>query len=223
MSYAFIVVLREGFEAFLIVAITWAYLRKTCQIKLISADYWAIGISIVLSASLGYLLMRGVNGSLWEAVLGLVTVVLVGSLVVHMWRVGPRFKRAMEDRLERVSVVRSAPAAWVGVFLFTALMISREGMETAVMLQQVRSQDFLAGSLLGLAAAGALAWSWAHFGHRINFHRFFQLTSVYLLLFMLQVAVYSFHEFAEAGVLPNSEQLHGKGMMSGQQPSPPKQ
>ena len=57
-------------------------------------------------------------------------------------------------------------------------------------------------------AAGAFAWAWFRFGHLINVRRFFQVTGIFLLLFMLQVAIYSFHEFSEAGLLPNSEVLH---------------
>jgi high-affinity iron transporter len=64
------------------------------------------------------------------------------------------------------------------------------------------------GALLGLLAATAFALGWARFGHLINMKKFFRVTSVFLLLFMLQVAIYSFHEFSEAGVLPNSEMLH---------------
>jgi len=59
-----------------------------------------------------------------------------------------------------------------------------------------------------LIAAGGLAWAWGQFGHLINIKRFFQVTGIFLLLFMTQVAIYTFHEFAEAGVLPNSEVLH---------------
>jgi len=53
-----------------------------------------------------------------------------------------------------------------------------------------------------------MAWAWAQFGHLINVKRFFQVTGIFLLLFMAQVAIYTLHEFAEAGLLPNSEALH---------------
>jgi high-affinity iron transporter len=75
------------------------------------------------------------------------------------------------------------------------------------MLMQVREQ-LLTGALLGLAAAGLFAWGWTRFAHLINVRRFFQVTGVFLLLFMVQVGIYSFHEFSEAGLLPNSEVLH---------------
>src|SRR5204863_4109292 len=91
---------------------------------------------------------------------------------------------------------------------FTFLMVTREGMETALLLLQVRDPQLINGALLGLLAAAAFAWAWARFGHLINVRRFFQVTGIFLLLFMIQVAIYSFHEFAEAGLLPNSEALH---------------
>ncbi len=66
----------------------------------------------------------------------------------------------------------------------------------------------ISGALLGLCAALIVAWGWARYGHLINIKRFFRVTGIFLLLFMLQVAIYSFHEFSEAGLLPNSETLH---------------
>src|SRR5262249_5450606 len=77
-----------------------------------------------------------------------------------------------------------------------------------LMLLQVRSPRLVWGALLGLLAAAGVAWSWARFGHLINVKRFFQVTGIFLLLFMAQVAIYTFHEFSEAGLLPNSEALH---------------
>ncbi|MCI0356115.1 MAG: FTR1 family protein, partial [Acidobacteria bacterium] len=195
-------------EAFLIVAITLAYLKKTGRSMLARAVYWGVFAALIASAVLGWVLRQGVNQALWEAVLGLVTVVLVGTLVVHMWRTAHRLKRDIEDHLEGVSTRRTGVAAFTGVFLFTVIMIAREGMETALLLYQVRDQGILTGAFLGLATAAALAWAWGRYGHLINLKRFFQVTSIFLLLFMLQVGIYSFHEFAEAEVLPNSEALH---------------
>jgi high-affinity iron transporter len=125
-----------------------------------------------------------------------------------MWRTGAQLKQKMEHRLGEVSRNRTGWMAYLGIFLFTALTISREGMETALMLLQVHTPRLVWGALLGLAAAGSMAWAWGQFGHLINVKRFFQVTGIFLLLFMAQVAIYTFHEFAEAGVLPNSEALH---------------
>lgn len=210
MLNAFMIVLREGFEAFLIVSIVITYLRKSGQKLLTPAVYAAIATALVLSAGIGYWLSQateGVNQALWEGILGLVAIVLVASLIIHMRRIAPRLKQTMHAQLDEATTGRSRWMAMLGVFLFTVLMITREGMETALLLLQVHGQ-LLAGALLGLAAATLLAVAWARFGHLINMKRFFQVTSLFLVLFLIQIAVYTFHEFSEAGLLPNSEALH---------------
>jgi high-affinity iron transporter len=230
MLNSFIIVLREGFESFLLVAVILSYLRKSGQKWLSSAVYAAIAIAVSVSFGLAYFLNKGVdpevlentfgvtlggyinsffaNEALREAVLGAVAIVMVGTLVVHMWRTGPKIQQKMRERLSVVSSKSSKIAAIAGVFLFTFLMVTREGMETALLLMQVRDPQLINGAILGVLAAGLFAWGWARFGHLINVKRFFQVTGIFLLLFMIQVAIYSFHEFAEAGLLPNSEALH---------------
>ena len=230
MLNSFIIVLREGFESFLLVAVILAYLRKSEQKWLNSSVYLAILVALATSAGLAYVLNAGVNDAtieaifgtfigsyvsqffaneaLREAILGAIAVVMVGTLVVHMWRTGPKVQQRMRERLSAVSSKRSRVAAVLGVFLFTFLMVTREGMETALLLMQVRNPHLITGALLGLGAAIAFAFGWAKFGHLINVRRFFQVTGIFLLLFMLQVAIYSFHEFSEAGLLPNSDALH---------------
>jgi high-affinity iron transporter len=207
MLPALIIVFREGFEAFLTVAIILAYLRKTGRDWLRPTVYWGIATSVVASFALGWTLMR-VNQSLWEGVLGLVAAVLVASFVIHVWRAAPHMKRDMETSLETASTRSSPFWAVIAVFAFTVLMVTREGMETALMLIQVRTSRFIVGSLLGIAAAAAMSWGWAHYGHRINVRRFFQVTGLFLLLFTVQIVFYAIHEFSEAGVLPNSESIH---------------
>jgi high-affinity iron transporter len=205
MLQALIIVFREGFEAFLTVAIIFAYLKKTGRDVLRPAVWWGIALSIVASFGLGYLL-QSVNQPLWEGVLALVAAVLVASFVIHIWRVAPTMKRQMETRLEQRA---SGKWAWIGVFGFTLLMITREGMETALMLIQVgRMPRFWIGCALGVAAAASMSWIWAHYGHRINVKRFFQVTGLFLLLFTIQMAFYAIHEFSEAEILPNWQAIH---------------
>jgi high-affinity iron transporter len=230
MFNSFIIVLREGFESFLLVAVIVTYLRKSGHKWLTPAVYIAIVLGLALSAGLGYVLNNGVdeavilstfgqtvgsyvsqflgNEALREGVLGVVAIVMVATLVIHMWRTGPKLQEKMRSRLGDMSSRKSRLAALAGVFLFTFLMITREGMETALLLMQVRDSQVITGAMLGLCAALVFALAWARYGHLINIKRFFRVTGVFLLLFMLQVAIYSFHEFSEAGLLPNSEMLH---------------
>jgi High-affinity Fe2+/Pb2+ permease len=210
MIPALIIVFREGFEAFLTVAIIFAFLRKTGRDWLRPAVYAGIAASVVASFALGWWLMRiSEHQSLIEGILGVVAAVMVASFVVHVWRVAPRMKGDMERRLDTYSSTTSRLLAIAGIFGFTVLMVTREGMETALMLIQVRNSRFIIGSLLGIGAAAAMSWAWAHYGHRLDIKRFFQVTGLFLLLFTLQILFYSIHEFSEAEVLGRwSEAIH---------------
>jgi high-affinity iron transporter len=207
MLQALIIVFREGFESFLTVAIILAYLRKTGRTWLRPAVWWGVAIAVIASAAMGYQLQRVQNQPLWEGVLGLVAAVLVATFVIHIWRIAPQMKKEMEGQLER-HAAKASTAAWLGVFGFTLFMVTREGMETALMLIQAPMTRFWLGCGIGLALAAAMSWLWARFGHRINVKRFFQVTGLFLLLFTLQIAFHAVHELAEAELLPNSDAIH---------------
>ncbi len=215
MLQAFVVTLREGLEAFLIVAISLAYLRKTGRQSLIPAVHWGILASIVVSIIAGVLLAQAANQALWEGILALVAAALVGSLIVHMWRAGRHMKRNIEGRLEAASTQGGNTAgmgAFVSIFAFTLLMITREGMETALLMNallfQVRSVDIISGAVGGTLVAAFIAWLWTRYGQRVNLARFFQVTAVFLLVFVVQLLIYGFHELTEANIFPNSQPWH---------------
>ncbi len=211
MLQAFVITLREGLEAFLIVAISLAYLRKTGRARLVPAIHWGIAASVLLSIAAGVLLARASNQALWEGVLALAAAVLVASLTVHMWTAGRRLKRDIEGRLE-ASSVRAGKGAFLGVFAFTLLMITREGMETALLMNallfQVRSMQIVSGALAGTLVAAGIAFLWSRYGHRVNLARFFQVTAVFLFVFVIQLLIYGFHELSEANIFPGSQAWH---------------
>jgi high-affinity iron transporter len=211
MLQAFVITLREGLEAFLIIAISLAYLRKSGRHQLIPAVHWGIGVSVLLSVGAAMLFQRASNQALWEGVLALAAAVLVASLIVHMWRHARRMKREIENHLEQ-SALRTGAKAFAGVFLFTLLMITREGMETAMLmgtlLFQVRAMDVISGAAAGVLFAAVVASLWSRYGHRVNLSLFFQVTAVFLAVFVVQLMIYGFHELTEANIFPYSEPLH---------------
>ena len=79
------------------------------------------------------LFQRASNQALWEGVLALVAAVLVASLIIHMWRHAQPHEGEIETHLEQ-SALQTGAKAFAGVFLFTLLMITREGMETAMLM-----------------------------------------------------------------------------------------
>jgi high-affinity iron transporter len=211
MLSTFVITLREGLEAFLIVAISLAYLRKTGRGGLIPAVHWGIAASVALSIGAGLLLARARNQALWEGILGIAAALMVASLTVHMWRAGRHMKRDIEGRLA-ASSAKTGPGAFWAVFLFTLLMITREGMETAMLMNallfQVKAVNIVGGAIGGTLVAAFIAFLWSRYGYRVNLARFFQVTAVFLLVFVAQLLIFGFHELAEAHVLPNSETLH---------------
>jgi high-affinity iron transporter len=212
MLQAFVITLREGLEAFLIVAISLAYLKKSGRQQLIPAVHWGIALSVALSIGAAYLFQQASNQALWEGVLALAAAASVASLTVHMWRTARRIKGDIEGHL-RQSAMKTGAAAFLGVFGFTLLMITREGMETALLmgtlLFQVQAADVIAGAALGTLLAACVAWLWSKYGHRVNLALFFQVTAVFLLVFVVQLFVYGFHELSEAFMrVPFAERLH---------------
>ena len=211
MLQAFVITLREGLEAFLIIAIMLAYLRRRGSVDLIPAVYWGIGAAIIVSGTAWILFARAQNQALWEGILALVAAALVASLTVHMWRAAKTIKREIESKVE-VSARKTGMAAFVGVFFFTVLMISREGIETALLMNtilfQIGSGSLFAGAVGGVLVAATVAWMWTRYGHRINLGLFFQVTAVFLLVFVVQLVIYGVHELSEANLFPGSEALH---------------
>src|SRR5438093_13027373 len=126
MLQALVITLREGFEAFLIVAISLSYLRKSGRAQLTSAVHWGIGVAIAVSALGGYLLYHAANQEWLEGPLAIIAAVSVATLTIHMWRVGRRIKGDIEGHL-RSATVRVGTGAFAGVFPFTLLMVRREG------------------------------------------------------------------------------------------------
>ena len=211
MLQAFVITLREGLEAFLIVAISLAYLRKTGRPQLVSAVHWGIAVAIVVSAGAAYLFQQANNQALWEGILAMTAAVLVASLIVHMWKHAKRIKKDIERHLES-SALKVGSRAMIGVFLFTLLMITREGMETALLMGTLLFQEagtnILIGAIGGTLSAGCVAWLWSRYGHRVNLGLFFQVTALFLSVFVVQLMIYGFHELTEANIFPYSEPLH---------------
>ena len=208
MLQAFVITLREGLEAFLIVAISLAYLRRAGRVELAAAVRWGIVAAVALSALGGYALYLSQNQEWLDGPLAIIAAVSVTTLTVHMWRAGRHIKGDIEGRL-RVSSERAGLAAFGGVFLFTLLMISREGMETALLLLQLsQTINLVAGALLGVAGAGIVAWLWSRFGHRVNLSLFLQMTAIFLFVFVVQLSIKGIHEMAEQSYLPFSQAIH---------------
>src|SRR5262249_52997958 len=163
MLQAFVITLREGLEAFLIVAISLAYLRKSGRRELVPAVRWGIALSVLISIGAAFVCRRAENTSLGEGILAGAAAISVATPTVHMWRTARRIKGEIEGHLA-TAAGKTGAAAFAGVFFFTLLMITREGMETALLmgtlLFQQMPMSILIGAVVGTLSAAAAAWRW---------------------------------------------------------------
>lgn len=205
MGDMLVITLREGVEAFLIVAIAAAYLRKTGRTALLPAVWWGVSAAVAVSIVTGAWLLDAALAPVYEGWMALAAAVLVISMAVYMQGAGKRMAREIGERLE-AAALKAGAGAWLGVFLFVLLMVGREGVEiaflTAALSRNEDSGALLAGALAGTALAAALALAWLRWGRRVNLSIFFQATTIFLALFSLQLLLYAFHEFTEAEILP---------------------
>lgn len=211
MGQMLVATLREGIEAFLIVAIAAAYLRRTGRSALLPAVSWGAAAAVAASIVLGVVLAEWAVVPLHEGILALAAALLVLSMVAFMLRAARRMRADIGEKLEAFAAHPGA-TAWLGVFAFTLLMITREGMEmafiTAALSKTEGSGALIAGALAGIALAAALAVAWLRYGQRVNLAAFFQATSIFLVLFSLQLFLYAFHEFTEANAIPGIDNAH---------------
>jgi high-affinity iron transporter len=212
MWQGFTIALREGIEAFLIVALTLAYLKRTGRSGLSRAVYAAIGVSVVTCVGAGLLFAKAANQSLWEGILALVAAALVGSLLVYMKRISGRMKSDIEKRIESRAADADPNRAFWGVFAFSLLMITREGMETALLIAtaffQLKSAAVVTGLALGLAAAAAIGLLWTRLGKDVDLKAILNVSAVFLAIFLVQLVLYGIHELAEARLFPASQAIH---------------
>jgi FTR1 family protein len=210
MLEALIVTLREGIEVALVVGIIAAFLRREAGGRHLGA-VWA-GILAALAASVlgGFLLRRlAVSEEVLEGVLYLAAAVVVGSMLVWMWRHSRSLSGQVKGTLARIVTRERAAAAGAGIFLFTFLMVFREGMETVLFLSALSlttgGLETLLGVLAGLIAAFVFGVLFVRGSLRVDLGRFFKITGIALLIFVAQLLVNGYHELAEAGWLPANQ------------------
>lgn len=207
MLQAFIITLREGVEAALIVGIALAYLTKAGRPELRKSVYAGLGAAFVGSIGLAILLSRtNWNEDIFEGWIMLAAAFFVVTMIIFMMRTGRKLKGEIEGKLG--SLVGQSSS--FGIFAFVFLMVLREGAETvltlaAVSLNSTELLSFL-GTLAGVMVAILFGVMFVKGSVRINLQKFFRVTTVILFFVVAQLLVSGLHELSENGVLPSSKE-----------------
>jgi FTR1 family protein len=206
---AFLVALREGVEAALVVGIILVYLSRTSRTHLARFVWYGVATAAALSLAVAVALERWrISEDGFEGLMLLVASVFVVTMIVWMNRVARHLRKEIEEKVESYAERAGKAAGW-GIFLFVFLMVLREGAELALILRAVElSTEGLQtwiGTIAGIAAAVAVGLFFFKGTLRVPLHRFFAATSVILMLVASQLALTGIHELSEARWLPSSK------------------
>lgn len=200
-----LIVFRESLEAFLIIAITIAYLAQTGRKHLSPAIYVGIVAAISLSAYLGLVIEDMADNPVAEGMLAFIAGGLVATMTIHVMKTAKNIRSNIAARIDHHAEKSTVPAM-IGLFAFTILMVTREGMETALMLgsvaKETHANSLFSGALLGLSATAIIGFLWVKHSKLINLKLFLQTTGIFLILFALHLFMTGVHELSEASAIP---------------------
>ncbi len=207
MLQAFIITLREGVEASLIVGIVFAYLGKIGRPELKRTVFWALGSAVAASIAVAIALAHTpYNSDIIEGWVMLAAAAFVISMIWFMHRTARSMKGDIEQKVAQYTAGSSISK--IGLFFFVFLLVLREGVETVLILSAVtlNSTELLSftGTLLGIAVAVVFGVLFIRGSVKINLQRFFRITTVILYFVAFQLIVSGLHELSENGVIPSS-------------------
>ncbi len=209
MLSAFLIALREGVEASLVVGIVLVYLARTGRAQLSRYVWGGVAAAVALSLAVAIALDRfNISEDGFEGLMYLAAAFFVVTMIWWMNSVAKHLKKEIEEKVEKYAGRGGRAAGW-GIGLFVFLMVLREGAELALILRAVEMsteglQTWI-GTVLGIAAAVAVGLFFFKGTLKVPLHRFFAVTSSILILVAIQLAVTGLHELSEARWIPSSK------------------
>jgi high-affinity iron transporter len=205
----YLIGLREGLEASLVVVILIAYLVKTDRRHLLPRIWGGVAAAVVLSLAFGALLTFGPRSLTFQAQEGLggtLSIIAVGFVTWMVFWMA-RHARGLSGEL-RGKIDTAADAGGVSLVLVAALAVGREGLETALFLWSAAQATGdsesagLVGGMLGILTAVVMGYFFYKGVLKINLAKFFRYTGVILIVVAAGVLSYGVHDLQEAGILP---------------------
>ena len=209
MLATFLIGLREGLEAALVVGILVAYLSRLGRGDVLPRLWAGVGLAIVLALGVGAVLTFGayeltfVAQELIGGILSLLAVAMVTWMIFWMQRAGRTMKATLEGGVDRAL----ATGGMWAIVLIGFVSVAREGIETTLLLWSMvqsfgSAPQALLGAVLGLACAAVAGVLIARGAVRLDLRRFFAWTGAFLVVVAAGVLAYAVMDLQEAGVLP---------------------
>ncbi|KNX36705.1 iron uptake transporter permease EfeU [Luteipulveratus halotolerans] len=213
----YLIGLREGLEASLVVVILVAYLVKSGRTELLARIWLGVAAAVAVSLAFGALLTYGPNGLTFKAqealggFLSIIAVAFVTWMIFWMARTARHLSAELKGAVDK-----AIEAGRWSLVLVAILAVGREGLETALFLWSATSAatrdnasttDPLLGAALGLLTAVVLAFLFYKGALKLNLSKFFTWTGFMLVLVAAGVLSYGVHDLQEAGILPGLNTL----------------
>lgn len=208
MLASFLLSLREGIEAALIVGIVLGALRQMRRTEMIPTVWYGALSAVLVSLLSGIgltsvgLSLEGAAEQIFEGVAMLLAAGILTWMIFWMSRQARNIKGDLESGVHKATFEGGKR----GLFALAFLAVVREGIELALFLTAAtfasNAQSTVLGALLGLALAILLGWGLFASTLRLNLRRFFQLTGFLLILFAAGLVAHGVHEFNDAGIIP---------------------
>ena len=189
MGESFLIALREGFEAALIVAIVLAFVKRSERPDQAKWVWAGTGVALAIAVIVGIILQVTLDGLEGEARLRTFAVICIAAAGLLTWMIFwmRTHARALKGELEGKAAAAIAAQSGVALGLVAGVAVLREGLETALFLISTTTNDgggsIVVGTLLGLAAATVLGFIVYQGAHKFNMRLFFQITGVLIIMF----------------------------------------
>jgi high-affinity iron transporter len=206
---ALLIMVREGFEAALVVAILYAYLRRTGRDDLLAPPWAGVASAFAAAVAIGLGLRLAVMSLEGDPRLEAFAAIMLLAAAVLTWMIFwmRRQARALRGDLEAtMGTAIGAPDVKLAVIGAAFLAVLREGVEAALFLLAIATErpggPTLAGALIGVAIAGVLGWMVVVGGRRMPMRQFFAVTGVVLIVFAAGLVARGVAYLQYAGDLP---------------------
>ena len=209
MLASFLLSLREGLEAALIIGIVLAALRKTGRPGLMPVIWQGLVAAIAASLVAAFVLnwlgteFEGRAEQIFEGITMLAAAILLTWMIFWMKRQAADQKKDLETGISQAARQSNR---WA-LFWLSFLAVGREGLELVLFLVATKlasgAAQTILGALLGLTTAALLGWMLFTSSKRLRLEQFFLVTNILLVFFAAGLVAHGVHEFNEAGIIPS--------------------
>lgn len=213
MAESFLIALREGFEAALIVAIVLAFVRRQAP-EHARAVWLGTGSALVVATAVGIVLHLTIDGLEGEARMRTFGAICLAAAVLLTWMIFwmRKHSRALKGELEAKAGDALVTGSSFGLAMVAFTAVLREGLETALFLISATSAadagEVVGGTLLGLAVATGLGVLVYQGSSRVNMRVFFQVTGALIILFAAGLMAKAVMFFQAAGDLSTGQDVY---------------